>query len=805
MPAFNFPVQSTPFIGRTGELAQIGALLDNDACRLLTLVGPGGIGKTRLSIEAAQAQASHFADGVYFVSFQPLNRSDDILSTIAQVLDVQFSPNLDARAQLLDVLSSRSALLLFDNVEHLLDGVDLLADLLRVAPGLKLLTTSRERLNLVEEWVFDVGGLQVPSNGHISKAEAYSAVELFVRGAERVDRAFSLATEWDHVVRICRLVDGMPLALELASAWVRALPCAEIAAELARSLDILETSSRNVQPRHRNMRVVLDGSWRLLTDGERRTFARLSVFRGGFTLDAAESVAGASRHTLAGLVDKSWLRYSSEDGRYDVQELLRQFGEEQLDATPDDAEQTHTRHSQTYMQLLRDIWPRMAGAHFREAGATVETELENIRTAWAWAAHHRLFETLDGTLQSLWFFYDRGSRFQEGEQVFARAVGELEAVAEECPALLGKVLSRQAAMLFSLDRYSEAAVLLERSIALLRPFGQTEALAFALLEYGMTLLEDEMDLDTPKGLFEESLHIYRALDDVWGIAYTLNWLGIFMEVKADQMGDETLRSVSMRYLQESLDLFRALGNAWGIAVATSSISANAYDRGEYARALELAEDSLSMFGDIDVHWGRAFSYHMMAESTFCLGRLDETRAHVLDGLRVAYGYRLVKYSLFLVYILADTEIAAGNTDRGYELLAFVDQQRLRYCHPRYAKFDHEKVLAAAQSSELRPAVERGRAHSFDGFLRGLIDELSSTSATTAVEVAVDNGLLLSPLTERERDVLRLLADGLSNRQIAEALVVALGTVKTHVHNICSKLDAANRGEAIQRARELGLV
>ena len=802
MVAYHFPAQPTPFIGRTEELSQIAALLADESCRLLTLAGPGGIGKTRLAIEAALAQAGCYADGVYFVGMQPLTSTEHILPAIAQALDVQFSPNFEPKQQLLERLRDRAMLLVLDNIEHVLDGIDLLSDLLTVAPRLRIVTTSRERLNLVEEWVFEVDGLDVPNDAPVADARRYSAVELFERGAQRVDRGFSVANEWEHVVRICRLVDGMPLALELASAWVRALPAAEIAAELERSLDILETAARNVLPRHRNMRAVLDYSWTLLADDEQQTFARLAVFRGGFTRDAAEAVAGASRHMLAGLVDKSWLRYSSENGRYDIHELLRQFAQERLEASAGEARQTHERHGRFYLQCLRGIWPRMAGAQFAEASAEIETELENIRGAWVWAVYQNQFDALEGTLQSLWFFYDRGSRYQEGELVFGKASARLAESGAD-PALYGNVLARQAAMRFSLDRYADARPLLLHSIDILRPLGESEALAFALLVLGMTLLEEETDVAQAGRLFRESLAIYRHLNDLWGVAYVLNWLSISCILQAEAPDGDMNQHLRLadEYAQEGLEIFQELNNAWGIAVLTSGISMLAYDQGDFERAWQLGSDSLDIFTRIGVHWGRANAYHTMSDTAYRLGRYAQARQHIADGLRVASSYRLVKYALFLIYTLAEIELACGDEAWAYELLAFVNQQRQRYSSPRYAAFDYGDALEVASSGPLRAAVERGRGHVLEPFIRAVVARLSAPETASAPPPVAG---LLDPLTERELDVLRLLAEGRSNRQIAETLFIALGTVKTHIHNICGKLDAENRSQAVSRARELGL-
>jgi predicted ATPase/DNA-binding CsgD family transcriptional regulator len=811
MALHNFPVQPTPFIGRDREMAQLATLLENPDCRLLTLVGPGGMGKTRLVIEAGQAQEAHFADGVYFVPLQPLSSSEDILGAIAQVLGIRFSASFAPQQQLFDWLYKRSLLLVLDNLEHLLDGVDLLTECLNAAPGLRILTTSRERLNLLEEWVFDVGGLEVPTTQDHHDVTDYSAIALFVQGAQRVDRSFSLSNEQAHVVRICQLVDGMPLALELASAWVRALPTAEIVQELESSLDILETAARNVLPRHRNIRAVMQTSWALLSDEERRIFASLAVFRGGFTRAAAEAITGASRRTLAGLVDKSWLRYSSDTGRYDIQELLRQFAEEQLSATP--AAETNARHQHAiyYMQLLREVWPRMTGAEFAEASAEVETDLDNVRSAWVWAVYEDHFELLEGALQGLWFYYDRGSRFQEGEQVFGKAAGRLAQAGAAYHGLYGSVLARQAALNFSLDLFQKSRQLALQAVDVLRPTDQRDGLAFALLILGILEIEEHANSETATPLLTESLSMYRALGDRWSTAYNLSWLDVATIITSDKGHGYDANAVyeqACDYAYEAMAIFESLGNAWGIAMMTMHRSMLAFFVDDFKAAWQYAHDGYKIFESIGVHWGRAYASQNMADASFFLGDYTATRRHIAQSLSIAMQYRLVKYTLLSLYLLAEIEIAEGCKNRGLEILAFVEEQRRRYNHPRYVSFDFDPLLKEGMQSALRPRLDQARTTHMDVFIPQVMEWLEAEAAqenANAEPAPAAVQTLADPLTEREMDVLALLAQGLSNRQIADALVLALGTVKTHVHNICGKLDAANRREALDHAREIGLI
>ena len=332
---------ATPFVGREADLAELAGLLATPACRLLTLIGPGGVGKTRLALRAAaEARAAGaFPDGVHVVALQPLASADLLAGAVADAAGLAPAGARDPTEHLRDGLRGRAALLVLDNFEHLLEGAALLPPILAAAPGVRLLVTSREALALQEEWRYPVQGLPYPAGAGAADLEGpedYAAVRLFAERARRVRRDFSLAEEGADVARLCRLVEGLPLALELAAAWTSVLSCAEIAADLALGLDVLATRLRDVPERHRSMRAVFDGSWARLDDHQRAVLARLSVFQGGFRREAAEAVAGAAPATLAALVDGSLL-HLEPGGRYQLHELLRQYAEERLWERPEAA------------------------------------------------------------------------------------------------------------------------------------------------------------------------------------------------------------------------------------------------------------------------------------------------------------------------------------------------------------------------------------------------------------------------------------------------------------------------------------
>ena len=326
----NLPIQSTPFLGREEELAELTKLLENPTCRLITLVGPGGIGKTRLSIHIASQKINAFPDGVYFIPLASAISIDFLISTIADALNFTFYGSKEPKVQLFNHLSEKKMLLLMDNFEHLLAGADLIADMIEVSPQTKVLVTSRERLNLKGEWLLEVKGMSCPKNDKADQLENYSAVQLFLQTAQRTNSAFTLSDEdKPYLIRICQLIKGMPLGIELAAAWVRMLSCREIVKEIERNIDFLATSFRDIPERHRSLRAVFEHSWNLLSEPERNVFKKISIFRGGFDREGAHKVSGASLPILSTLVDKSLL-YRKPSERYEIHELLRQYAEEKL-------------------------------------------------------------------------------------------------------------------------------------------------------------------------------------------------------------------------------------------------------------------------------------------------------------------------------------------------------------------------------------------------------------------------------------------------------------------------------------------
>lgn len=411
--ALHLPPPPPAFFGRAAELAAVAARLADPACRLLTILGPGGMGKTLLAVEAARTQGAHFADGVWFVDLAPVATPDLLCGAILRTLGLPPVAPGTAAERLIEHLQARQALLVLDNFEHLLDSAELLPQLLDAAPGLKLLITTRARLHLHAEWLLPLAGLTTPpvdppigapgavrQDGYLEALADFPSMQLFLRRLHQLDASFQpMPADLEQSAEICRLLEGMPLAIELAAGWARSLALSEIKQAVRGRLDLFTTPLRDLPTRHRSMHAVFDHSWNLLDARERSLLRQFSVFRGGCTLDAAKVVAGATLADLERLVDKSWLRV--QERRYGLHELMRQYcadklAQEHEAATGEAAAAVQRRHCAYYAGA--------AGAEERllnwktDSMAFLRADFGNLEAAWRWAVDHG---DLDATRQMM--------------------------------------------------------------------------------------------------------------------------------------------------------------------------------------------------------------------------------------------------------------------------------------------------------------------------------------------------------------------------------------------------------------------
>jgi predicted ATPase len=706
MPEHSLPSVLTPFVGRENELTEIASLLTDSACRLLTLTGPGGIGKTRLAIEAAKGMFC--PDGVYFVPLQPLTSPDFMVSTIADALGFQFYSGVDPRQQLLNYLREKSLLLVLDNMEHLLDDITLLSDMLAAAPRVSLLATSRERLNLREEWVLNVGGLAYPTGESESALERYSAMELFMQHARRLSVGFTLdAAHKSAVIRICRLVGGMPLGIELAAVWVRALSCQQIADAIARSLDVLETPARNVEPRHRNLRAAFEPTWNRLSEAERGVFMRLSVFRGGFGPEAAQEVAGASLTTLARLVDQSLLQMNSH-GRYDLHALLRQYGEEKLAESLAEQAQAQDRHCRFYAAFMGQWVGDNVVIERREGLVQFREEIENVRRAFHHALERQLLNALGAFLDTLGPFYEISGWHYEGADAYHRAAECLRAKAEERneqqTRLLGLALSWESWFLQYLMHYDAARQLAQESLRLLLPLGpgfgvyssykvlcatapdQVAAQKFAqeglkhAREIGYSLGVITMhtrlsQLSFTQGDYEEAEQLAQ---EALSLCQTHHWQ--YGEIWARQrLSDVALARQNFdearRIAQEALATAEVIGTRHGMAAHHNVLGNIAFLQGDYAEANVHYSASLVYAQELGHPQYMLWAGSGLGRTAARMGATHEARQHFREPLRIAQTTQNTGLRLDALAGIADLIAAEGDTERAAELLVH------RFKHP----------------------------------------------------------------------------------------------------------------------------
>lgn len=392
----SLPTQSTRFVGRVQELAEIRSLLTQQETRLLTLLGAGGMGKTRLGIEVVEGLARQFANGAFFVDLAPLEDPDQIPRALAKAIHFVFGPEGKPEVQIFNYLEDREMLLLMDNFEHLVTGARFLSDILKHAPGVKLLVTSRTRLNLSDERLFMVSGMKIPEDKGTVGFEDLDAVELFVTYARRARPDYKLVVEErTSVVEICELMEGMPLGIQLAAAWVDTLQPAEILEELTEDVSILSSRLHDIPERQRSMQAVFNHSWRLLSEKQQDSLKRLSVFRGGFTLQAARAVAGTGVRSLSELVGRSMIQRTPE-GRFHIHELIRQFLAEELSMDPAQEIITRDWHLDYYAQFLSSHRGNLIGnnSQVKDGLDSIGTDLDNCLVAWEWGVANKKIQPL---------------------------------------------------------------------------------------------------------------------------------------------------------------------------------------------------------------------------------------------------------------------------------------------------------------------------------------------------------------------------------------------------------------------------
>ncbi|GCE31254.1 hypothetical protein KDA_67380 [Dictyobacter alpinus] len=876
----------TSFLGRSQEIAEIGLLLADPSCRLLTLVGPGGIGKTRLAMEVSSHHQALFPDGIFFVPLAPLSRPEELLAAIIEAMPFHFQEDQrNPHEQFFVYLREKQMariLLILDNFEHLLDGVDIVFDILAATTGIKILVTSRETLNVQEEWVRQVSGLAYPEPGEDIQGKDYSAIHLFLDRARQIGGNFDLEKDWQSMVEICRLVEGMPLAIELAAGWLKTLQPADIAREIQYNLDLLVTRSRNLPARHRSIRSVFSHSWHLMNDDEHAAFQKVSVFRGGFTREAAEAVAGATLPILARLIDQSLLRLNAK-GYYEVHELLRQYGAEQLDDTGQ-AEVVQRAFIDYYLGLLHRLEHDIKTQAQIAALDTIASNFENVRYAWKLAIQQKHFVALHQATESLHCFADMRGHYHDIVALLQEAIERFPPSSTQSQQFIRCCIQVRLARLVLLgnlhiteDLYTQVNACLAMAYT-----QQDQAeIGFCKLVLGILIVNDAEKRGSKTyaqatTLFRESYNIFIALNDPFYEAEVLAWLSC----AEDPVGENSL---SLQLIRRSLDLRRQIGDRNGIAWITLNLTNIMLAQIDYPAYEQYARDSLALMNEIGNVKGSLQAMFKLAQATLLKGELEEAwelatnmqalanKVHNLNGITLATdilaflrcvmdeayteGAKLIQTSQSIApepffgssydmgtrwgqamaacgqgqYVTARQHYTTLFWERyndpgpaticlALEAVAQADEEKLEHATELLGLAFHQSEqvsgwlrrwsLITRLRAELKrqlgedryhTAWEQGKQRDLATIIRSLLGESDNASPPL-----LQQGLL-EPLSARELEILGLIEEGLSNREIARRLVLSVGTVKVHTRNIYGKLGVGSRTQALAQATRYNLL
>jgi predicted ATPase/class 3 adenylate cyclase/DNA-binding CsgD family transcriptional regulator len=847
----NLPVQPTPLIGREREVAAVQQLLLRADVRLLTLTGPGGSGKTRLGLQVAAELSDHFTDGIYFVNLAPISDAELVVPIMAQTLGVKESTTRSMGEQLQAFLQEKLLLLVLDNFEQVVSAACILSDLLARCSHLKLLVTSRAVLHLSAEHEFAVPPLSLPDLKRLPDLvtlSQYEAVALFIARAQALQPDFQVSNaNAPAVAEICARLDGLPLAIELAAARIKLLPPPALLARLGQLLAVLTSGRRDAPARQRTLRKTIEWSYQLLDADEQRLFRRLSVFVGGCTLQAIEAVCAALDTQTpviwvldgaASLIDKSLLRQTeqeAEEPRFVMLETIREYGREALEASGE-AEVTHQAHAAYYLGLAEAAERTWNGPQQAVWVARLEKAHDNLRAAMNWLLERGEAEMAFRLGTALWWFWYAQEHRHEGWNELSRALERSEGVAVP---LRARALWAAGSLAASLGHFERGTVLCQESLALFRGIGDTKGMGDAIFHLAHVAFA-RWDLAAARKLFEESLVLLRQTGDQTRAAWVLNALALVVLYQGEYATVYPLA-------EQAGEIFREVGDTIGVAMALMTVARVVFWQGDLARAQTLAEEGLARASETGITSAYAIALAMGGEISLAQGETTPARLLIeqshtlcqevgnqemiagtlslLGKVLAAQGDHRASRALYeesLLRGLSAVEIAPtfeglavvaaaqGETTWAVRLWAAAAALRdsLSTPLPPFYRADSERSVAAAhaQLGEQAFAVAwaEGRGMTWEQALaaRGPVTippEIRPTPPAKSAPTYPDG------LTVREAEVLRLLAQGLTDAQIAEQLIISPRTVNTHLTAIYGKIQVSSRSAATRYALEQRLI
>ncbi|MEM7118365.1 MAG: BTAD domain-containing putative transcriptional regulator [Chloroflexota bacterium] len=644
------PEHLTPFFGREEELTLLSKQLAQQDYRLISLIGPGGIGKTRLAIQAARPQTSHFADGVYFVSLVGVQSHHDIPAAIGDALDIPLMDATPFDQQIVDVLANKALLLILDNFEHLIEGVPLLQAILAAAPQVVLLVTSRARLNLQSEDLFRLTGLPYPAAVDDLTAVNYAAVRLFGDRAHRLDKQFWLNEDsLPAVVRICQIVEGLPLGLELAATWIRDFSVDEIAAALAEDLALLQTDLRDVARRHQNIAAVFDYSWRLLSSDEQRVLPLLTLFKGGFQARAAFKLFKASPVALKRLRYKTLIRRDG-NGRYALHELIRQMAAHKLPAEPRREQKRFVAH---FLQQVQQNALRLRTSEAKQAAQRLTADIDNVRQAWQWGIELGLFKQLQETAGALAEYFIHVGQYNEGKMLIQQVLDTLPTTQAAASDAKRPFFLIELAYILSAQYHGTLAEQEKLFNEILqRTDGHPELKTVRARAYyylSRALFVDSIDNERARDAVQQALRLAKQLDD--------------MPLLADcyvQMGCLHYRfentAAAVAEIRQGIDIYETLGDMPRLADGYGALAVAYAESGDMVKSFTIDKKLLAMFQELgsdvkvaDQHFNMAYSYAFfgaIAESIPLVMKAMKTFARLNDRASIQNCHALLGESYF---------------------------------------------------------------------------------------------------------------------------------------------------------------
>jgi DNA-binding SARP family transcriptional activator/predicted ATPase/Tfp pilus assembly protein PilF len=723
----NLPASSSEFIGRTKELEELHEKLANPACRLITLTGLGGVGKTRLAQETARQCTDMFINGAWLVPLAAVE-ADGFISAIANAMDFTFGAG-DHKKQIINYLRKKELLLVLDNFEHLLDSSVLVADVLKYAPEVKILVTSRERLDVDGEWVVELSGLAVSS---------MEANQLFIQCAKRARAEIQIGEkESISVSDICGLVGGLPLGIEIAAAWTRSMDLADIKSEIQTNLDFLGSTRRDVPERQRSLRAVFESTWAKLSESEQKTFAALSVFRGGFTSEAGEHLAG----NFSPLIEKSLVQRNGS--RFELHEVLRQFADEKLHAK----ETVWGAHAAYFSQWSQ----RCAAMLEHESFPLMTVELENIRMAWVWSVEQKKIHALTELAPFIKRYLDVQGRYHEGMELFGLALTKLRApksadglpldpqghltarllmynalwVADAgkpdeslqtllaCLAYFRRANDEQELMVCLnglgnanrfLGREDTAAVYYREELEIARRTNSREEEGTALNNLALTI-NTLGDFQEAERLHRDGLALRRELDDYPGLSSTLINLGV-------ALFDQRRYAEAKLLLYEAIEIARQYNHSRNLAAALGNLGGILVLEKQYDEALKLYMQGLEIHRNTGYRFGIAIALDNVGTVQYHLGQNQEALYYLKQSIREARDIRSELIILDALVSMAGVYARSGDKERALELAGLIRQ------HPKSDPETLQTIFALMPDftaglpvETVRAAEERGRNRS----------------------------------------------------------------------------------------------